>query len=118
MVIGEKFFVTQTNDIYINYRSYLGKTIVYEGLFTESRDIWGRTSRFVIRYGPGCCGYDQNAGFEVVWDGEWPNPEDWVAVEGVLGVYEGSGTYGWPHLYLYVTSMEVQSKRGQLYVVR
>ncbi|MDR3244756.1 MAG: hypothetical protein LBT79_08430, partial [Elusimicrobiota bacterium] len=33
LLIREKFFITQINDIYANPKKYLGTTIKYEGIF-------------------------------------------------------------------------------------
>ncbi|MDR0663366.1 MAG: hypothetical protein LBF80_04720, partial [Spirochaetaceae bacterium] len=66
--IKEKLFIAQTNEVYLNPEDYMGRRIKLEGLFktdtyTGSAEIY----RFVLRYGPGCCGYDGSAGFEVCW---------------------------------------------------
>jgi len=115
--IKEKMFIAQTNDIYINKNDYLGKTIKYEGLFDQS--TWrnnGKTYRFVIRLGPGCCPGDNSAaGFEVVWDGDnsgkpYPKKNDWVEAVGILQEYDDDGI---PSLRLALTSLTVLSKRGK-----
>lgn len=115
--ITEKMFIAQTNYIYLNSEDYLGKTLRYEGLFknnlewkTENEDI----IHFVIRYGPGCCGYDGEAGFEVRWGGEWPRIDDWVEVVGVLR--EDAYPNGMQILYLELTSITVKEERGAEYV--
>ncbi|MDR2768886.1 MAG: metal ABC transporter permease, partial [Treponema sp.] len=73
--IKEKMFIAQTNDIYLNAEDYLGKTIRLEGLFkTDSYDDLSKTYCFVMRYGPGCCGNDGSAGFEVAWPEEAKRP--------------------------------------------
>ena len=108
--IGEKMFVTQTNEIYLNYEDYLGKTFRYEGLFLssyfEQTDI---TYCYVIRYGPGCCSYDATAGFEIAWDGDYPAENDWVQVVGTLETYDEDG---YEYLQLRVSSLEVLDVRG------
>lgn len=112
--ITENLFIAQTNDIYINTEDYLGKTIQYEGIFMS--DYWeetGTTYFYVIRYGPGCCGYDSNAGFEVAWDGEYPEENDWVEAIGVLEMYEENG---YEYLRLQLTSLTVLDERGEEYV--
>lgn len=112
--IKEKMFVAQTNDIYFNADDYIGKTIKYEGIF----DIYvapanGQSYYSVIRYGPGCCGVDANAGFEVIWDGEYPKQNDWVEAVGVLEKYdEGDVKF----LRLALTSLKVLPTRGSEYV--
>lgn len=112
--IKEKMFIAQTNDIYINSAEYLGKTIKYEGIFDSYTDEEsGITYFYVIRYGPGCCGYDSNAGFEVVWTGDWPEAKDWVEVVGVLEEYEEDGN---EYLRLKLYSIRVLDERGAEYV--
>lgn len=112
IVIKEKLFVAQTNEVYLNYEDYMGKTFSYEGIFLcPTYD--GKTYYQVIRYGPGCCGYDQNAGFEVSWDGEYPEEDDWVKVVGTLDTYEEDG---FEYLVLNLSSLEVLDERGAEYV--
>lgn len=115
--IKEKMFVTQMNDIYINTEDYLGKSIEYEGMFKsvyyEAEDI---TYHMVIRYGPGCCGYDGESGLEVIWEDEsktYPNVDDWVRVQGVLEQYEENG---YNYLRLRLNEIEVLDVRGAEYV--
>lgn len=115
--IREKMFIAQTNDIYINKDDYLGKTIKYEGVFDQSE--WrgnGKTYRYVIRFGPGCCPGDAAAaGFEVIWDGDdggkpYPKKNDWVEAIGVLYEYDDDGI---PSLRLALTSLKTLAKRGK-----
>jgi uncharacterized membrane protein YcgQ (UPF0703/DUF1980 family) len=116
--IKEKMFIAQTNDVYLNPEDYLGKTIKLEGIFqTQS---YGAESPyyFVIRYGPGCCGNDGNAGFEVMWedtDAVYPQENDWVQVVGVLGAYEEDG---YPYICIGLSSLEVLETRGQEFVTQ
>ncbi len=112
--IREKMFIAQTNDIYFNAEDYLGKTLSYEGMF----DVYevpetGVKYYSVFRYGPGCCGIDANAGFEVMWDKPYPEPNDWVRAEGVLEEYDEDG---YKYLRLALTSLEVLPTRGAEYV--
>ncbi|MDR3288048.1 MAG: hypothetical protein LBT22_01320 [Peptococcaceae bacterium] len=112
--IREKLFVAQTNDIYYNPEDYLGKTIKYEGIFYVYEDSEsGATYYSVIRYGPGCCGIDKYAGFEVRWEQDYPRHDDWVEVAGVLEEYEEDGG---KYLRLAVTSLTVLPTRGEEYV--
>lgn len=109
--IKEKLFIAQTNDIYLNPQDYLGKIIKYEGIFQIYEDAEPKYNYYsVIRYGPGCCGYDANAGFEVKWDQPYPQPNDWVEVVGVLEEYEQDG---FPYLRLAIQSLTVMETRGQ-----
>jgi uncharacterized membrane protein YcgQ (UPF0703/DUF1980 family) len=112
--IKEKLFVAQTNDIYINPDDYMGKTIKYEGIFDSVYyEATDRMYCFVIRYGPGCCGFDDYAGFEVSWSGDIPENNDWVEVVGVLGEYEEDG---YSYLILQLSSLTVLDERGAEYV--
>ena len=92
----------------------MGKTLQYEEIF----DIYevpdsGAKYYTVIRYGPGCCGVDANAGFEVKWDGEYPSQNDWVEAIGVLEEYEEDE---YKYLRLALTSLTVLPTRGAEYV--
>jgi len=113
--IKEKMFIAQTNEIYYNYEDYLGKTIKYEGIFKVEE--YGPKTKYyaVIRYGPGCCGTDLNAGFYVKWNKKYPNPNDWVEAVGVLESHiDNAGEY----LCLALTSLKVLPKRGAETVFR
>lgn len=115
--IREKLFIAQTNDIYLNGADYLGKTVKYEGIYKNTGGEEGSQSpviHYVIRYGPGCCGFDSNAGFEVRWDGDYPNVDDWVEVVGTL--HEEQYQSGLKVLYVEVTSMTIKDERGAEYV--
>jgi uncharacterized membrane protein YcgQ (UPF0703/DUF1980 family) len=116
--IKEKMFLAQTNDIYLNTEDYLGKTIKLEGLFKMER--YGEREEpycFVLRYGPGCCGSDGNAGFEVAWDGnaaeEYPGQDDWVAATGTLKTYIEDD---FPYVYIALSRLEVLDTRGAEFV--
>jgi uncharacterized membrane protein YcgQ (UPF0703/DUF1980 family) len=110
--IKEKMFIAQTNDIYLNAEDYLGKIIKLEGLFKQD-DGYDKSYFFVIRYGPGCCGFDSNAGFEVEWaKGKvkpYPAVDSWVEAAGELKTYEEDGM---KYLYLDLASLNVLNKRG------
>jgi uncharacterized membrane protein YcgQ (UPF0703/DUF1980 family) len=117
--IKEKMFIAQTNDVYLNPEDYLGKTIKLEGLFKYEIG-YENTYCFVIRYGPGCCGYDGNAGFEVAWDSpgggkKYPEEDAWVEAVGKLQSYEENG---YPYLYLSLSSLTVQKTRGAEFVTQ
>ncbi|MDR0377057.1 MAG: hypothetical protein LBH70_04605 [Spirochaetaceae bacterium] len=117
--IKEKMFIAQTNDVYLNPEDYMGKIIKLEGLF-KSTSVPGYDASycFVIRYGPGCCGDDGSAGFEVAWDGDspqYPEEDAWVEAAGVLKSYEEDG---FPYLYLSLSSLEVKEERGAEFVAQ
>ena len=109
--IGEKMFIAQVNDIYLNADDYLGKTIKLEGVFKKSTGE--EPYYFVLRYGPGCCGNDGLVGFEVAWDKEkaqpYPADDSWVKAEGVLKSYEEQG---YQLSYIDLSSLNVLTKRG------
>jgi zinc transport system permease protein len=118
--IKEKMFIAQTNEIYLNPEDYLGRTIKLEGLFaTQQYDPKSAAYCFVLRYGPGCCGNDGNAGFEVAWDKDqgpanpYPNPDDWVEAVGTLKYYQEDG---YSYLYIALASLNVLDERGAEYV--
>lgn len=64
IVIGEKLFLTQINDIYNNFQRYDGKTVVVEGMLGNYTE-WDKSlqNAVVFRNGPGCCGNDGWGGF-------------------------------------------------------
>jgi uncharacterized membrane protein YcgQ (UPF0703/DUF1980 family) len=111
--IDEKMFVAQVNDVYLNAKDYLGKTIKLEGIFKcEQNNEKEEPYCFVLRYGLGCCGDDGNVGFEVMWDKTsakpYPVVDSWVEAIGVLKVGEKSN-----YLYLDLASLNVLDKRGR-----
>jgi uncharacterized membrane protein YcgQ (UPF0703/DUF1980 family) len=112
--IKEKLFIAQTNDVYLNPDEYMGRRIKLQGLFkTDSYVGSDQTYCFVLRYGPGCCGYDGTAGFEVSWpegeDAAYPAENEWVEAVGVLDSYDEDG---YPYIYLALESLEVKEERG------
>jgi hypothetical protein len=111
--IREKMFIAQTNDIYLNSEDYVGKTIRLEGLFKiENSAGEEKPCYYVLRYGPGCCGYDGSAGFEVMWDTnivtkpEYPKEDDWVEAAGILKTFHDGS------IYIALTTLAVLDKRG------
>ncbi len=109
--IGEKMFIAQINDIYLNANDYYGKTIKLEGVFKKSTGE--EPYYFVLRYGPGCCGNDGLVGFEVSWDKEnaqpYPDDNSWVEAQGVLKSYDFKG---YQLSYIDLSSLNVLAKRG------
>ena len=118
--IGEKMFISQVNDVYLNADDYLGKTIKLEGIFKQEQG-YEKSYCFVLRYGPGCCGADGNVGFEVAWANgkaqSYPTIDSWVEATGVLKTYEEEDGYA-PYLYLDLSSLNVLSKRGAETVIQ
>jgi uncharacterized membrane protein YcgQ (UPF0703/DUF1980 family) len=117
--IKEKMFIAQISDVYNNAPDYLGKTIKLEGIFKEEQG-YDKSYCFVLRYGPGCCGYDGNVGFEVAWNNEqaqsYPADDSWVEAVGVLKSYEEDEYM--QYLYLDLASLNVLNKRGTETVVQ
>ncbi|MDR2257668.1 MAG: hypothetical protein LBE14_00810 [Treponema sp.] len=131
--IREKMFIAQTNDVYLNPEDYMGKTIKLEGLFKIDQYVGAEKEYcFVLRYGPGCCGNDGSAGFEVAWGRPQPyaGPETvktlpsgpaypavdaWVEVVGVLDTYEEDG---YPYIYLDLVSLTEKEDRGADFVTQ
>ena len=124
--IKENMFITQINDILLNHKDYLGKTIKLEGIFVPFE--WeGNYNYYVIRGAPGCCGDDGEIGFEVSWlpshngsdDGAnrelYPQRNDWVEAQGKLGMYERSDM---SFLYIALSEINVLEKRGAEFVTR
>lgn len=115
--IKEKMFIAQTNDVYLNPDDYLGRTLKLEGLFKREQS-GGANYCFVLRYGPGCCGYDGNAGFEIAWnkaEETYPAADDWVEATGVLKTYQEDG---YSYLYLDLVSLAVLDTRGAEFVTQ
>ena len=109
--LKEKMFIVQTNEIYMNRGDYLGKTIKYEGIFKENEIPAADTKSYsVIRYVSYCCSIDGTIGFEVKWDSEYPNIDDWVEAIGVLEEYSGSD--GRKYLRLELSSLKTLPTRG------
>jgi hypothetical protein len=128
--IREKLFIAQTNEIYLNPEDYLGKTIRLEGLFKVEQYVdEDKQYCFVLRYGPGCCGNDGTAGFEVAWGRPqpytgavktlpsgpaFPEVDAWVEAVGVLDTYEEDG---YPYIYLDLFSLTEKAERGAEFVI-
>ena len=85
ITIGERFFVNQMMEIFMNYNQYLGRTLQFEGIFQTYS--WNDNDfHLVIRYMLGCCSPEEMIGFEILMDENFGVFEDdaWVEVTGVL----------------------------------
>lgn len=112
--IKEKMFIAQCNDIYLNPDEYMNRTIKVEGMYNEYEDpSTGKARCYVYRNGPGCCGNDGVAGFEILYEGDAPKPKDWIAVEGKIEVIGESGS---EYVALRLSSLKVLDVRGAEYV--
>lgn len=139
LVIGEKLFLTQINDIYNNFSRYDGKTIVVEGMLGNYTEWDNSMSNAVVyRSGPGCCGNDGWGGFYLTdmtyktsddgngilynYDktGEDIEIDDWIRVTGKPALYEGKDTEGVSHTYLFLDVEKLENykdkNRGAEYV--
>lgn len=106
--ITERFFVAQTNDVYLNPDDYYGKTIRYQGFYDIYTDeATGETYHYIARYGPGCCANDTLVGFEIVHDGDMPELGDWVEVSGYIELLEAENV-----IVLRTTGMQALDERG------
>lgn len=106
--ITEKMFLTQINDVFYNFEDYEGQLLRVEGMY-ESDVIEGKEYHVVYRLGPGCCGNDGWGGFLLNYEGEWPDINNWIEVEGTPRIVKEE-SLKW--LYLDVTSLKVKEERG------
>ena len=113
--IGERMYIGQVNDIYLNADDYLGKTIKLEGVLKKFA-TWDRDYYLVVRYGTDECCDDTPIGFEVAWarNQSFPEPESWVEAIGVLRTEKVNDFYS--YLYLDLSSLNVLSRRGAEFV--
>jgi len=109
IVITERFFVNQLDEILLNHRAYIGRYVRYEGMFfTVPWD--GYDFHIVYRYTIHCCGELDRVGFEVVMDDFEPFPNDaWVEVLGMVDTIDG-------FLVLRVISISELDERGSEFV--
>jgi len=110
LVIGDRFFVIQIQDIFMNRHDYLGRTIQYEGVFRTIH--WfetGNDYHVVVRYMFTCCSLEP-IGLEVLLPGGMePFPDDvWVEVTGVLEEHGEQGRF----LRLRASSLIEKAERG------
>lgn len=86
--ITDNYFIAQTNDVYINYDEYEGKTVRMEGYFYVYQDnSSGENYYAVVRNSPGCCGNDGLAGLDIKYEGEYPAQNTWIQVIGKISKY-------------------------------
>ena len=109
--ITEAVYVTSVNEVYNNFKNYLGKTIRIEGM-TTTEDFsadGGGVYRYVYRTGPGCCGTDgAMCGFEYTAD-SYPLDGEWIEVIGKLTSYDEDGV---TYLSLDSVAVTVKQERG------
>ena len=110
VTIGERLFINQMFEVFLNHQQYLGSIIQYEGIFREIS--WGGDQYIFIVYRNmlGCCGEEEKIGFEVLMEDFEPFSDDtWVDVAGVLEIYNG-------FLALRVVSITELNERGLEFV--
>lgn len=107
LVMGDKYFITQLNEIYLNTEDYLGKVIEIEG-FPLSNGQYN----FVARYGPGCCSNDAIAYLEYEYDTylELIDEKDWIKIVGEI--CKGKDENGSEYIYIDASSVEKKDTRG------
>lgn len=110
--ITDNYFIEQTNDVYLNLKDYLGKTIKMQGLIYTYEDGRGNTYHAVVRNTPGCCGNDGLAGIDIKYDGEYPELNTWVEVTGIVESYK---VYNSDTPVLKITSIE-ETETGTTFV--
>jgi len=109
MVISERFFAEEMQDLVINHRQYLDRDIQFEGLFRHMEPADGRDRFMVMRYRLGCCDIEI-IGLQVLLDGAEPFEEEaWVEVGGTLILENGV-------LALRVTSITELEERGNWFL--
>lgn len=107
IVIGDKYYITQLNEIYLNTEDYLGKVIEIEG-FPLSNGQYN----FIGRYGPGCCSNDAIAYLEYEYDQdlELIDEKDWIKIIGEI--CKGKDADGTEYIYINASSVEKKDTRG------
>lgn len=113
--VGDKLYMTQINDWYMNFSDYGGKSVVIEGYYMIFDDKY----TFVGRKGPTCpyCtgGY---VNFEFKSDQDLSklvSESSWIRVTGILRqgtMYPGSGQPGQDFYYIEAMSVEELPEAG------
>ena len=89
VLITERFFSNQMQEIFLNHQQYLGSSVQYEGMFRTIVTRDGDEFFMVYRYSIGCCG-EEIMGLEVDMNGLAIFPDNaWVEVRGVLDMDDG-----------------------------
>ena len=113
--VGDKLYMTQINDWYMNFSDYSGKSVVIEGYYMIFSDKY----TFVGRKGPTCpyCtgGY---VNFEFKSDQDISglvSESSWIRVTGIMRqgtMYPGSGQPGQDFYYIEAMSVEKLPEAG------
>ena len=81
IVISDRFFVQEINDLVLNHQQNLGRTIEYEGLFLSMGD---GERYMVLQFLWSCCGIEPFGFFVDIGDRAPFEDLTWVAVSGTL----------------------------------
>ncbi len=105
IVIGDKRFSTQLDDMSLNSQSYAGRTIRLEGFTVPLKE--GLPWRFAVVRIYNCCGYDgYPVGLPCEYGGDVPAKDAWIEVEGKF-LMDGENAP-----YLEVTKLTVKDTPG------
>ena len=114
LIIGDNYFDTQINDIFLNPQNYSNKIIEIEGMFLD-----GNPYTFVGRFStsnlcPFCpAGYSY---MEYQWQGEeieLKDQETWIKVIGTLEKGNDETSYYQDYYYIQAKTIEVMNEKGQ-----
>lgn len=105
--ITDSYFMSKVNDVYINYKEYIGKEIEYEGFVYFPED---HNYSMVVGRNYYCCGNDSFVvGFECDTDKQFKE-DTWVKVKGTVQINDDNSSDIYP--YLEITSIEEMQQRG------
>jgi uncharacterized membrane protein YcgQ (UPF0703/DUF1980 family) len=109
IVVGDKYYATQINDWYENFKDYDGKTVEIEGYYIDYSPY-----SFVGRFGPSCP-YCQGGYvcFEFLTDedlSKYVSDKDWIKVKGILR--KGQDSEAGEFYYIEALSLEKMDQVG------
>ncbi|MBR3325221.1 MAG: hypothetical protein IKG14_04165 [Clostridia bacterium] len=115
LVIGDNYFDTTINDMFLNPDSYMNKNIEIEGMYLENLPYF-----FVGRYSTSSlCPYCP-AGYSYLEyqlkgeiDRKFTEEEDWIKIIGTLAKGNDETSNYQDFYYLEVLSLEVMNEKGQ-----
>jgi len=114
IVIGENYYDTTINDIYLNPENYMNKNIEIEGMYLENLP-WTFVGRYstsnVCVYCPEGYSYMEYQ-LKGNIDREFTAKDDWIKVIGTLAKGNDETSDFQDYYYLEVLSIEVMNERG------
>ena len=114
IVIGENYYDTTINDMYLNPENYMNKNIEIEGMYLENLP-WTFVGRYstsnVCVYCPEGYSYMEYQ-LKGNIDREFTAKEDWIKVIGTLAKGNDETSDFQDYYYLEVLSIEVMNERG------